>query len=123
MKSAKTAVCSSPLKSLIIVVIFVGVFVLAFSFDLFFFQIIALVFLGLISFSIVIQLFMPAKMLPKTPRSQLAVSIMDLFILSMLVMNGWVWTSILYFIVIIADLWNQDRIDRWNHENSLHERL
>lgn len=101
------------MKNLIIVVAFILVFVLAFSFDLFFFQIIALVFLGLISFSIVIQLFMPAKMLPKTPRSQLAVSLMDLFILSMLVMNGWVWTGIAYLLVIIADIWNQDRMERW----------
>lgn len=113
MKSAKTAVCTSPLKSLIIVTIFVGVFILAFSFDFFPFQVIALGFLGLLSLSIIIQLFTPTKMLPKTPRSQLAVSLMDLFILSMLVMNGWVWTGITYLLVIIADLWNQDRIDRW----------
>ena len=111
------------MKNLIIVVAFILVFVLAFSFDIFFFQIIALTFLGILSVCILWQVFMPVKALPKTPRSSLAVSLMNLFILSILVMNGWAWTSILYFIVIIADVWNQDRIDRWNHENSLHERL
>jgi len=101
------------MKNLIIVVAFILVFVLAFSFDIVFFQVIALSLLSCFGISIFGQLFLPAKMLPKTPRSQLAVSLMDLFILSMLVMNGWIWTGIAYLLVIIADLWNQDRMERW----------
>ena len=101
------------MKNFIIVISFISVFILAFSFDIVFFQVIALGILSCFGISIFGQLFLPAKMLPKTPRSQLAVSLMDLFILSMLVMNGWVWTSITYLLVIIADLWNQDRVERW----------